>query len=154
MALTIFSTIAYAASGQKSLPLSENLATSKVTNTYANSQVDTVIFTREAGLSGLAFAAHFKDSCSVTSVAVRRVVDGAFMAAVAADTLANFAAFVSIVDGAPTSTTFVNGKSVTATVTLAPQADQYLFIVTYAASANGFTTPTVVYEAIKTFSRR
>ena len=43
---------------------------------------------------------------------------------------------------------------VTRAVTLAPLADEYWVIVTYAGSANGVTTPTAVYEFIKTLSRR
>lgn len=145
---------AYGASGKKSLPNTFDFRTAKVTNTYANSQVDTVIYNCPAGLNALAFAMHFKDSASVTSCVIRRVVDGALMAAIASDTVAAMAAFASTVDGSSGSTTFSDGKSVTGAITLAPLCDTFLFIVTYAGSANGVTTPTVVYEAIQQLTKK
>ena len=143
---------AYSANGKVTLPFNENQAIVKNTKTYANSQVDTVVFTREAGLSGLAFGAHFKDSVSVTNVILRRVVDGAIQPVLAGDTL--YSSFASTVDGSAGNSSFLDGVGKTIAVTLAPLADQYLFIVTYAGSANGTTTPTAVYEAVKQLSRR
>lgn len=122
-----------------------DLTASKVTHSYTTSEVDTLIWNREGSVSALAFAAHFKDSVSVTSVIVRRVIDGQVQAVIAGDTLTPFNSFVS------TSNT---GSAVTAAVTLAPLADQYWFIITYAGSAQGFTSATAVYEGIKQYSRR
>jgi len=145
--------LVFGANGKKTIPLALDISPGKVTNTFANSQVDTVIFNREASLSSLAFAMHGKDSFQVLTIKVRRVVDGALMAQVASDTL-DRAVFTSTTDGSAGSTTFSDGSSATATVTLTPLCDQFLFIVTYASSGNGVTTPTVVYEAVKQYSRR
>lgn len=150
----LVSSVGYAASGKVTLTGTTDASVASATNTYANSQVDTVVWVRDGSVSAISFAAHFKDSASVTSCVIRRVVDGALMAAVTADTVANIQPFVSVVDGASGSTTYSNGKSVTGLVTLTPLADIYLFIVTYAGSANGVTTPTVKYEVVKQFSRR
>lgn len=120
-----------------------DLANSKYVGTYANSQVDTIKWAREASCSGAAFAIHLKDSASVTSVILRRIIDGKVSKAILADTLTNVA-WVSI----------TNDSVATQTITLTPLADEYWFFVTYAGSANGVTTPTVTYEVIKQFSRR
>lgn len=106
--------------------------------TYANSQVDTVFYARPATLSGGAFMATWADSVSVTTIIMRRVVDGVVQAVVAGDTL--FTSF------AGTSTT-----QKIATFTLTPMPGQYAFIVTYASSANGFTSPTVKYGVNQQF---
>jgi hypothetical protein len=114
--------------------------TSTVTVTYANSQSDTLVWSRELGVSGISFNAHFKDSCSITRVRVVRIIDGEQVAMVAGDTLTAFSAFVSAANVANPSV------SVAANVTVDPFPDTYWFIVTYAASAQGVTNPTVVYE--------
>lgn len=152
--LFVIVSIGYGASGKVTLTGTTDASVASASNTYANSQVDTVIWTRDGSVSAISFAAHFKDSVSVTSCVIRRIVHGTLMAAVAADTVANLQPFASTTDGSAGSTVFSDGKSVTGLVTLTPLADQYLFIVTYAGSANGVTTPTVIYEVIKQFSRR
>lgn len=144
---------AIGANGKKTLPLVVDFRTSKVTNSFANSQVDTVIYNAPAGLSGLAFAVHAKDSLQVLTIKVRRVIDGALMAQVAADTL-DRAVFTLTTDGSAGSSTFSDGASASAAITLAPLCDQFLFIVTYASSGNGVTTPTVVYEAVQQLSKK
>ena len=135
--------LAYAASGQKTIPLANGKSTSSVTNTFANSQVDTVRFTREAGLSGLAFAFYSAESLSVTNVICRRVVNGRAQSVIAGDTIVGAFAFA----GATADTMKL------ATVTLAPIPTEYWFIVTYAGSANGVTAPTVKYYAECTYNK-
>jgi len=111
------------------------------TRTFANSQVDTLKYTRPSGLAGAAFSVAFGDSFSVTNVIMRRVVNNEVLAVVAGDTL------VGAVAGTAA------GARV-ATITLAPLVDEYRFFVTYAGSANGFTTPTVNYAIQQQFYTR
>ena len=103
------------------------------TTLFVNSQVDTISYVRPAGLEGFSFAPHWKDSVSVTNAIMRRVVNGEIRAAIAGDTLF----------GALASTSADTSLLVTAT--LAPLAERYVVIVTYAGSANGVTTPVVTY---------
>lgn len=144
---------AYGADGRKTIPLTLDSRTGKVTNTYANSQIDTVIYNPPAGLSGLTFAMHGKDSLVVLTIKVRRVFDGAVMAQIAADTL-DRAIYTWTTNGNPGSGSFNDGGSAGASVTLTPHPDQYLFIVTYATTLNGVTSPTVVYEGIQQLSKK
>lgn len=113
------------------------------TGSYADSQVDTVKFVRPANIGALAFAAEWQDSVSVTSAVYRRVIDGTAIPAIASDTLSSFYAFT----GTPTGANPV--RAITQAITLAPLADEYWVIVTYASSANGTTSETVKYEFIK-----
>ena len=121
-----------------------------VVKTFKNSQVDTVTWYRQAGVSGASFAAHFKDSVNVTSVAVWRGVDGVYLqpgTTVAKDSIVEFRNFSCLDNKAAPDTVMVG------TLQLTPIADSYRFVVTYAASGNGVVTPTVVYEVIKQFSK-
>lgn len=112
-----------------------------VSKTYAGLQVDTVKFSPPAGLSGLAFGIHLKDSSNLSKVIVRRVFDGVASAVIAGDTLT-------------TTDTSATAVSYLKTVTLAPIPDQYWFIVTYDSVAlQGVTTPTVVYGVVKQLSK-
>lgn len=120
--------------------------------TFANSQVDTVHYKVTAGLTALSFSAHFKDSVSVTSVSYRRVTNGEPMAAIAADTLANFAAYVNTAAGYRGTSANPSSARVNA-VTLAPLPDEFWFIVTYASSGNGVTNGKVRYEVIGTVGK-
>jgi uncharacterized membrane protein len=115
-------------------------ASQTATNTYADSQVDTVKLSRVAGLSALAFGVAIGDSVSITDVIVRRVIGGGTTAVAAGDTLYSSYA------------TTAAGKKLAA-VTLAPVAEEYWFIVTYAGSANGVTSPTVTYTAVQQLDR-
>ena len=116
-----------------SVPLRAGSPQTSVVVTYANSQVDTLRFIREPGLAGLSFAIRAKDSMSLTSVRVRRVVNGVMLAPVAGDTIIT------------TVVSITNDTLKIATVTLAPLCDEYRFFITYAGSANGVTTPTAEY---------
>lgn len=139
--------IAWAASGQASIPLNANLDNSKVSKAYVKNQTDTVIINREGSMSALALGIHTKDSSKITLAVVRRVVDGVASALAAGDTLAPFTAWRNTTNA---------GATATAEITLAPLADQYWVIVTYENSdtTQGVSTPTVVYEALKQYSRR
>lgn len=155
LAILVSCSSMFGAGSQKIIPLTSGASKAVLSTTYANSQVDTVIFAREGGLSGLAFAAHFSDSVKVTSAVLRHIVDGEVFGTIAtADTLTNFAAFVDT----STSAFGMKGSSgapsscVTNTVTLTPLGDAYWVIVTYAASLCGTGTPTVKYELVRQYS--
>ena len=129
----------------KSLPLATGLTVTSVSGTYASGQTDTVKFTREAGLSGLSFSIDPYDSCNLTRVYVRRVVNGSLAAAVAGDTL------ISAADSTATGAPWVKS------VTLSPICDQYWFFVVYASDKGALNQstlhPSVVYRAHKQFAK-
>jgi len=118
--------------GQKTIITSRNTETAKVTGTYANSQTDTVWFTRQGGVSTMSFAIHTKDSVSITNAILFRQFNGVTQAVVVGDTL--FSSYAA-----------ENTGIKIATITLSPLADIYYVKVAYAGSANGVTTPTVYY---------
>lgn len=140
--LAIAVSYVWAASGQVSFSLTPRTAISKAPKTYAISQVDTLIFNREPGLSGLAFTAKWKDSVSITSILLRRVVDGKASAFITTDSIMTLLPYLATT----VDTTMLK------TITLAPLADTYWVIVTYAGSAQGVTTPTAVYQFEKQYA--
>lgn len=146
LAIAIFFT-SFAGSGQKAVPANAGQAISKYTGTYASAEVDTVTYSREAGLSGLSFAIQAQDSVNITSVVLRRVWNGIAEAVVSTDTLWQK-------DSAAITTAYYTRG---ATVTLAPIPDIFWVIVTYATDHGvineGKTTPTVVYLFDKQFSK-
>ena len=123
---------------------------SAVVKTYAASQVDTVVYAREAGVAGIAFAAEFKDSVSVSYVKVDRGYNGVYLplaGTVARDSIVEFRNF----SNAPNKS---NPDTVMAgTLLLTPLADSYRFIVTYAATGQGVSNAKVVYEIVKQYYR-
>lgn len=127
-----------------SIPHNQGILTESVTGDFADSEVDTVKYIRDGSgrLAGLAFACEWNDSVSVSLVTVRRIIDGTVQPLIAGDTLTAYTSFSDL-----TAASEPNAK--TATVTLAPLADEYWFIVTYAGSNNGVTAPTVKYMAKK-----
>lgn len=129
------------ASGQVTLTLNAGTSVTKSSKAYAASQVDTVRMSRDRAVAAMSFAVHFKDSVSITSAIVRRVYDGVAEAALTTDSLAAFTGFVSTA-----------AASVGATITMAPLPDEYWIVVTYAGSAQGFTTPTAVYEVNRQYN--
>jgi len=115
---------------------------SKYTTTFANSQRDTLTFRRDDAIAGLAFGLHIKDTMSISEIYVRRIIGG------------EFTSDSTRLSGAITNTGTTPGYqgtqanpsySSTYTVVLAPLCDTYVFIVVYAASANGVTNPAVDY---------
>lgn len=147
-ALALLAVAVLYATGNKLSFTRINNPASVQTGTFANSQVDTLFYSRELGVSGLSFGAHFKDTVSVTRVVVRRIIDGEWQAVQAGDTLTNFNAFVNAPNVANPSISVIN------TVTIDPMPDVYAFIVTYASSANGVTNPNVTYEINKKYSTK
>ena len=114
-----------------------------VTGDFADSEVDTVKYrVTDSDLTGFTFAAEWNDSVSVSLVTLRRVYDGTVQTLIAGDTLTAFTSFSDL-----TAASEPNSKA--GTVTLTPHADEYWFIVTYAASNNGVTSATVKYKLIK-----
>ena len=130
---------------QVTIPLNAGLVTTKATQTtFATGQTDTVTVNREAGLSALAFAIHTKDSSNISLVTVRRVFNGVYAAVLAGDTLV-------------TNDSSATARVIIKAVTLAPLAEQYVFIVAYKANTGGLnqgvTTPNVVYGVNREYSR-
>lgn len=109
---------------------------STVTGTYAASQVDTVRYTWEGVEHALNFYVHVRDSVSITNVIMRRVQDGTIRAVAAGDTI--IGAVVARQD------TIIAGQ-----VTPTPVNEALYFIVTYAGTAQGVTTPTLTYGVVK-----
>lgn len=142
--IALSAVISFAGSGQKSAPLQMSTGSTAVTATYANSQVDTVIVSRDNGLDAITFACHFKDSVSITRAVVRRVYDGQVAAVLAGDTLTNFTTYATTTDA---------GSSVGQSIPLTPLPDAWWVIVTYAGSNNGFTTNTVKYEFLRKYNK-
>lgn len=131
-----------AASGQVPIPLRDGEPVTKTSKAYANSQVDTIRFGREAGLAAVAFAIHVKDSASFTSIQLRRVIDGVATGFATTDSLLTGAVIAPRGD-----TTFVR------TITIAPLADEYWVIVSYTSSGNGVTSPTAVYQIERQYNK-
>lgn len=170
IALFVVTAVAYSAGQQRSFSLGLDKTNLTISTTYVNSQVDTLIVTRQASWSGFSFSAKFGDSVSVTNVVVRRVVDGTvapvFRGTAATpsqdslNTINNAAGtytFVGETDASSGSGVFSDGNAAVWAVTLAPAVDQYLIIVKYAASANGGSTTstnTVKYTINPIYSRR
>lgn len=111
---------------------------STISGTFATSQVDTVSCAVEGSELGYDFFMHPGDSVSVTNVILRRVIDGKFLGPVAGDTVVG--AVVARSD------TLIRGS-----VNVAPICQSLKFIVTYAGSAQGVTTPTVAYFLMKRY---
>lgn len=124
------------------IPQNTGYALSTVTGTYANSQTDTVYFYRNRYLSTLSFGIYNADSVSITSIVVRRIINGNWTTVFAGDTL-----------GTSITSTTTNNKLYFVTLNTAslPQCDLFAFVIVYAGSANGVTTPNVTYLTNKTF---
>ena len=105
---------------------------SMLSTTYANSEVDTIYFRRDDMTNSLTFGAHFKDSVSVTNAILRRMVGTELLPVIAGDTLTQFSALSVITAGNPSTSRAQN-------ITLNPLPEQYIIIVTFAATNNGTT---------------
>lgn len=144
------------ANGQILLTASNYDPVDFATVTYANSQTDTVVWVREAGVSGISFSANWTDSVKIASDSGCRVlrVVGNFATFTSGDTLA-FSAYSSTANnGVAYSVWFAQGNALVKSVTITPYTDKILFIVKYAASGNAsVSNPTVQYKVNKTYSR-
>jgi len=113
-----------------------------IRTTFANSQKDTITFARQGEIGALAFGFHVKDTMSISEVYVRRLIGS------------EFTSDSTRLSGAITNTGTTPGfqgtqanpsYSASYSVTITPYCDTYVFIVVYAASANGVTNPSVDY---------
>ena len=147
-AVGLFLVCSMAIAGIKTVTSHQNLRSATVSGAYATSLTDTVKFSNmDAGLSALSFAAHYKDSVSVTRATIRRVIDGTVTALIAGDTLTAFTSFATTGSGNPNS-------SVSAPITLSPLADEYWVVIIYAGgTVNGTNANTVRYEFLKTLNK-
>lgn len=154
IAFVAVTSLVFAGSGQKTFPLAQGKAPSKIVTTFANSEIDTFIINVESGVTQYTFGVHAKDSVAFGRTApacqIVRVVDGTAQAAVATDTLA-FSSLTSTVDGNSASIAFANGSAYAKSITVTPFTSQILVILKYHSSGNGVTTPTAVYELNKQF---
>lgn len=112
---------------------------SLATGTYANSQIDTVTYTVEGSVTAYRFYIHPADSVSVTNIIVRRIFDSRLLSVQAGDTIIGALASIS-------ADTLLTGAA-----PATPLCEQLKFLVKYAASANGVTTPTVTYGLVKQY---
>lgn len=131
--------------GSKSV-ISNSSPFGSLTTTYKNSNADTLIFYRPAGMTAGSFAAHFSDSVSVSLVKVRRQVDGEWLALQTGDTLTAFTNFLDTTTVGILGTSANPSSAVVGTLTIAPLPEAYAFIVNYASSLNGVTNNTVRYS--------
>lgn len=138
--------VALAASGQVTFTLRAGEAVTKTSKAYADSQVDTLRIAREPGLQTLGLAIHWKDSVSVTTALIRRVTDGKATGIFSASP--NDSLFQT-----PATIVARGDTTVVRPITLAPLADEYWVIITYAGSANGVTTPTAVYSVQRQYAK-
>lgn len=106
-------------------------ATSTVTTTYGQGDVDTVKWAREKGVVGASFSVSSSDTVNIQSIIIKRVVNGAIVgnAVAVADTIAGAAVAGTVPVSAESSATL---KTFVHAVTLTPYAEEYWFIVKYA----------------------
>jgi len=142
LALSLFATILF--SGRVDAPdWSQFSPRSEIRDDHANGDVDTLVLTRPAGLSGLAFSIYTTDSTDITSAIVRRIIKDKFLAVQAGDTLLT----------ADSSASGVRLK----TVPLTPLPDAYAVIVTYDNDGGGVQSGNdtlAVYTFHKQFGAR
>jgi len=127
-------------------------------STYSASITDTVKWSRENGVVGLAFGISVTDSSQIKNIIVKRVVNGRIVtipAVAVADTLAGAAVSGTVPAGADSS---ADAASFVHAVTMTPYVDEYWFLVKYDADAghtykNAVDTATARYEVIKQFSK-
>jgi hypothetical protein len=149
--LSVFIVMVFTA-GTKYMPVQPDRATTKVTNTYASAQVDTIIVTREYGISSLSFGISFLDSSNVLNIVARRMYNGYLVAGVTADTLL----------ASPGDSSATSGRSLAKTVTIngstTPLPDSWYFIVKYQTNSGninqGTTTPTATYILNKIYNSK
>lgn len=134
--LFAFAFLAIGASGRIGLTKISGKGTNYNTKAYDTSQVDTVRWYRDEGVQTLSFGMHWTDSVNINQVFVLRVINGTPTARVAGDTLTAFTAFVTVAE-----------SSAQTSITLAPLADEYWFIVQYSDTL--LLPGTVKYEVTK-----
>lgn len=115
-----------------------------VTLNYVASEVDTLKYKREAGISALSFGLSYSDSINITNIVVVKRVNDQSVAAVSADTLTSG-------DSSATAGAFLSA------ITLAPIADEYWIIVKFSADHGAIDQSTddntATAEIIKQYSR-
>lgn len=142
------------ASGTATIPIGGDRATASVTLAYANSDADTVLWTRDQEVSAIGLSVHFADSVNITIAKVWRIYNGVYSTLDVGDTLTAFTAYTSTAGtGAHTSIGAV--VSLTSATGGAAQSlpEMFAFIFTYAVSDNGVTTPTATYMIQKQYSK-
>jgi hypothetical protein len=149
---------------QRIMPLNAGAAVSSVSNTYADSQTDTVLITREAGVTAMTFSAYWPDSVSVGVATLQRVVNGNICPLLVGDTLTAFLTYTGTEDVIDTPDKLASGNSATSTITMAPLAERYAVILVYETQNGGDNfngthlltakrAPTVKYTIQKTYGK-
>lgn len=158
--LATFLVFSVSFAGKYTLPADGNTKTEALSKTFANSQVDTIIITRDKALNALTFAAQWDDTVSLISIVVfrsyktTRYMTGAVAATnaeltVTADTL------FSNHDANTTTVIYANTVSYGRVfeIALSPLADQYYVVVTYGATGNATDGKVVHYGALKQYGK-
>lgn len=146
-AVLIASVTLEAGANLKSLPYKPGTMIEKLVTTYAGATTDTIIVTKDPAAQAFSFGYYTADSSNITNVIVQRRVAGYSFDVQVGDTL------VTAADSSATA------KLRLKTFTIAPQADQYYILVKYTSNVlgavikNGVTTPTVIYQVTKQFSK-
>lgn len=158
LALIVLSVMAtslmFATGRQSTIPTGiAGIATTSITSTYANSEVDTVRWTRDATCIGAAFTAYYADSVSITTATVRRVINGVRQALQAGDTLTSFTGYEVIGAGAANAVSAVFPLAGATLGSANALAEEYWIIITYVSSKNGVTAPNVRYSINKQYGR-
>ena len=131
-------------------------ASSNITGTYANSQVDTVRWIRDPFVQSIGFWTHWADSANVTIATVRRVYNGVAQALIVGDTLGSFTAYSAI---AAAQAAHVRGAAfplqaaASATAASGAAPEEIWITITYAATGNGVTN-NVKYGITPIYSAR
>jgi hypothetical protein len=132
-----------------SIPIGSGRANSSVSSTYANSQVDTITIIREPGVTSLTLSITTSDSvCFGATIAgkIYRKIDSNLLTWVANDSLT----LTSLVSTSNTGASYAGNIVISSATQALPSS--YVIYVTYAASGNGVSTPTVVYKAQKNYA--
>jgi hypothetical protein len=132
---------------------------------YVNSGVDTLYYEAENNVLALNFSATYSDSVSLTNVVLYRYpvnhAAGNFesqrnavlgtQTALVGDTLFTTAMDTSHVGRTAGTTVSFGAPVVLLQSTTVGPVGEYMFVVKYAASLNGVTTPTVSYNVTKVY---
>jgi len=139
------------ANGQILLYPNQGYTDSYAVSTYANNQVDTVIWVREPGVSSITFSIFTYDSVQfgANSGWIYRVNNERYYH-INSDTLG--ISYVSSTND-DTGNPFTQGYLFMNTVSLTPLSDKIVFIIRYHSSGNGVTGNKVIYKVNKLYSK-
>lgn len=144
---------AYSTGRSKAVPFIPGTQ-NRATSTYANSEVDTIIITRDPSCPSMGFSLFYYDSVKIDYVRCYRVVNGVYQALRVGDTLYSNAAGTTVTWIPTLANTAAPQNVISYALTLSPYCDQYAIEIGYNSSNNGVGTNTVLIEEQKIFARR